>query len=234
MDGHGIIRCSECDKLIAQCRCIEGHRNVSYQVCTECQKGSKTDTKKLESLKYVPECKTAIVGPCPKKCSECKDSDHHWIASHHIRNGPVMVCKYCSAWKYYEDEDAKPAVVGNGCDIRIECSLCHGSGFDPERSTCKTHYVADVPCPKCSKPITGKVSVVHKEFVMPARSILDQENADIERLSKVTITAQHAASLGALVEHWKELLKYISPVADVDRGGLSTEYCDELLEDLKG
>jgi hypothetical protein len=50
----------------------------------------------------------------------------------------------------------------------------------------------------------------------------------------VTITAQHAASLAALVEHWKELLKYIKPIKDVDRGGLSSEYCVEMLEDLKG
>ena len=47
-------------------------------------------------------------------------------------------------------------------------------------------------------------------------------------MGTVTITVQHAASLAALVEHWKELLKYIKPIKDVDRGGLSSEYCDEM------
>ena len=35
--SHGIIKCSECGKVILQCRCIEGHKNVTYQVCDECK-----------------------------------------------------------------------------------------------------------------------------------------------------------------------------------------------------
>ena len=29
------------------------------------------------------------------------------------------------------------------------CKTCGGTGFDPNRSTCRTHYVPDVPCPDC-------------------------------------------------------------------------------------
>lgn len=29
------------------------------------------------------------------------------------------------------------------------CKTCGGTGFDPNRSTCLTHYVPDVPCPDC-------------------------------------------------------------------------------------
>ena len=35
---HGIVKCKECKNVIRQCRCIEGHNNVTYETCPKCQK----------------------------------------------------------------------------------------------------------------------------------------------------------------------------------------------------
>ena len=37
MSEHGIVKCSECNKVIRQCRCMAGHRNVTYEICGACQ-----------------------------------------------------------------------------------------------------------------------------------------------------------------------------------------------------
>ena len=42
---------------------------------------------------------------CPK-CSECLDSDHHWVEEIDEATGePILVCKHCDATKPWEDED---------------------------------------------------------------------------------------------------------------------------------
>ncbi|KKL15586.1 hypothetical protein LCGC14_2504140 [marine sediment metagenome] len=105
--------------------------------------------------------------------------------------------------------------------MNTNCSLCHGSGFDPGKSTCKTRYVADIPCPKCSKPV---LQGCPECFIVSGAHLSGCSNAI------VTITALHAYSLSALVEHWKGLLDCVGS----DNCELSKEYCDEMLEDLKG
>lgn len=44
----------------------------------------------------------------------------------------------------------------------------------------------------------------------------------------VTITAQHAFSLAALVRHWRRMIDHLGQ-ANCE---LTKEYCDEMLEDL--
>jgi hypothetical protein len=47
-------------------------------------------------------------------------------------------------------EEDMPSFNLEDYDIKATpCPTCGGSGFDPNRSTCKTHYVQDVPCPDC-------------------------------------------------------------------------------------
>lgn len=41
-----------------------------------------------------------ILGPCPRKCSECKDSDHHWIVECDESGEPIQICKHCSATRH--------------------------------------------------------------------------------------------------------------------------------------
>lgn len=36
--GHEIVRCSECDKVIMQCRCIHTDKPTRYMVCDDCRK----------------------------------------------------------------------------------------------------------------------------------------------------------------------------------------------------
>ena len=43
MSGHGIFKCSKCEKIVAQCRCLEAHKNIEYIICDECKK--ETDDK---------------------------------------------------------------------------------------------------------------------------------------------------------------------------------------------
>ena len=38
---HGKIVCKSCDKLMAQCRCVEGHKQVSYSLCEDCKGKNK-------------------------------------------------------------------------------------------------------------------------------------------------------------------------------------------------
>lgn len=35
--NHFIIICSECDKVISQCRCPSLNKTKTYEVCKECQ-----------------------------------------------------------------------------------------------------------------------------------------------------------------------------------------------------
>lgn len=34
--GHGCLKCVSCERIIMQCRCIEGHRNVVWGLCETC------------------------------------------------------------------------------------------------------------------------------------------------------------------------------------------------------
>ena len=36
MHGKGV--CIKCGKITFQCRCIEGHENVIFDICKDCQK----------------------------------------------------------------------------------------------------------------------------------------------------------------------------------------------------
>lgn len=44
MSGHFILKCSECGKILMQCRCPSLDKPVIYKVCDDC-----TDKKPLES-----------------------------------------------------------------------------------------------------------------------------------------------------------------------------------------
>ena len=37
MSGHGKVICSECRSIISQCRCMEDHKNITYEVCDKCK-----------------------------------------------------------------------------------------------------------------------------------------------------------------------------------------------------
>ena len=51
-----------------------------------------------ETLKFIP--------PCPRKCGDCRDSDHHWLAECNEETGePQWACKHCDATKPYFPED---------------------------------------------------------------------------------------------------------------------------------
>lgn len=56
------------------------------------------------------------------------------------------------------------------------------------------------------------------------------KGAEIHAEPTITITTLHAHSLTALVEHWKKMIDCLGQ-ANCE---LSKEYCDEMLEDLKG
>lgn len=34
--GHKIVKCSECDKIIMQCRCMDKDKPIEYRICEEC------------------------------------------------------------------------------------------------------------------------------------------------------------------------------------------------------
>lgn len=36
MHGHFVMKCSKCEKVISQCRCMDGNKPVRYCVCQEC------------------------------------------------------------------------------------------------------------------------------------------------------------------------------------------------------
>ena len=36
--GHEIVRCSECDRVIMQCRCMDKDKPTRYMVCDDCRK----------------------------------------------------------------------------------------------------------------------------------------------------------------------------------------------------
>lgn len=72
----------------------------SHIRCTEC----KPCTQSQEPAeKLFP-----VLGPCPRKCSECKDSDHHWIVDCTAFGKPRMICKHCMATKPCPDCTDKP------------------------------------------------------------------------------------------------------------------------------
>lgn len=35
--GHEKVICKVCDKVIRQCRCLEGHNNTKYEICDDCK-----------------------------------------------------------------------------------------------------------------------------------------------------------------------------------------------------
>ena len=37
MKGHGRIICKECKTIIARCRCMENHKNITYDLCEKCK-----------------------------------------------------------------------------------------------------------------------------------------------------------------------------------------------------
>jgi len=49
---HGKIICKKCNKIIAQCRCMEGHTHVEYQVCEDCQRLSKESASEKKKFKF--------------------------------------------------------------------------------------------------------------------------------------------------------------------------------------
>jgi len=51
-----------------------------------------------DALKFIP--------PCPRKCSDCRYSDHHWLEECDEDTGePQMACKHCDATKPYDYDD---------------------------------------------------------------------------------------------------------------------------------
>lgn len=42
--------------------------------------------------------------PCVTACTVC-DGSHHWIDDCADEGDPIQVCKHCSAWRPYPDDD---------------------------------------------------------------------------------------------------------------------------------
>jgi len=42
---HRIVKCSECDKTIGQCRCMKCDKTVVYEICDECKKIKNEEIK---------------------------------------------------------------------------------------------------------------------------------------------------------------------------------------------
>ena len=41
MHNHMITKCSECDTVISQCRCMSKDKSVTYELCDECKEKVK-------------------------------------------------------------------------------------------------------------------------------------------------------------------------------------------------
>jgi len=62
--GHGILICSKCRKVLAQCRCPSHDKDVRETLCDEC---SKDLQEKLSKLKILIACPTFALDPNPGK-----------------------------------------------------------------------------------------------------------------------------------------------------------------------
>ena len=65
--SHGKVICKKCKRTISQCRCIEGCKNITYDICTECklENGDKDWDTPCEVCGQKPTVHpTELCGPC--------------------------------------------------------------------------------------------------------------------------------------------------------------------------
>ena len=64
--SHEKIVCPKCEKVIKQCRCIEGHKNTIYRLCDSC----KDNCELSVDSKLVDVAKDKIIADLEQKLSE--------------------------------------------------------------------------------------------------------------------------------------------------------------------
>jgi len=164
------------------------------------------DTDKLESLAYEPEKKTEPL-PFP---AETQD---YLIALYYSRTST---------------RDSHPIPTGHQMTFNGVGSKGHGIAPWAMVGWWKGKWHLLTADWRSTATSEAAVKAFEKEAAIEDTAIEDTLDP-----RTVLITKQHAVSLDALVVHWKELLKHLKHVTAVDQGGLSNEYCDELLEDLR-
>lgn len=63
----------------------------------------------LEEEPLLPEDAGLAGRPCAHHCSVCNGAGelHHWIDECADEGDPLQVCKHCSAWRAYPDDDVE-------------------------------------------------------------------------------------------------------------------------------
>ena len=51
--NHGKTVCRSCKKVISQCRCMEGHKNIVYETCHECSLKEDRKFVKSQSERFI-------------------------------------------------------------------------------------------------------------------------------------------------------------------------------------
>ena len=51
MTTHYILKCSTCDKVISQCRCMAENKDVKFKVCDDCREKDRTNIN-MTNIKY--------------------------------------------------------------------------------------------------------------------------------------------------------------------------------------
>ena len=71
MTTHYVLKCSTCDKVISQCRCMVGNKEVKYKVCDECREKDRTNIIEVCRI-----CGGEVDSNHGSVCSDC-DQDHY-------------------------------------------------------------------------------------------------------------------------------------------------------------
>jgi hypothetical protein len=53
---HFTVKCHQCDKIIAQCRCFDKHKNITYETCLDCILKNKQREQQLGAIQQLPKC----------------------------------------------------------------------------------------------------------------------------------------------------------------------------------
>lgn len=73
VQSHFIEYCTECLKVISQCRCIDCNKTTRYGICSDCQKKTKVETKHRHIIVWLLECGEYYEAADIKKIFSCKE-----------------------------------------------------------------------------------------------------------------------------------------------------------------
>lgn len=121
--SHSITRCSICDTVISQCRCMSQDKTVTYAICNKCREEETTEdqvrySNPLMSNEVFLLCRVHGT-PYPKgaKCPACEDET--------TRDKTIEPCPFCggnnievdAAGLYDDDESYTEWMVCTDCSI---------------------------------------------------------------------------------------------------------------------